>query len=905
MASESKTRLLRDAEKYVLQGKISNAINEYLKVVREDPEDVLVLNTIGDLHLRMGRTAEANRLFHQVAENYSRNNFLLKAIAVYRKILSSDLQNPDLNNTIASLYARQGMNVDARIQYLRIAEMCAAKGLQRECLDAYEKVIELDPMNSAVRLKLAGTYLEQGESERARLHMTGAARAQAKAGDFKAAMGSYRRALDLDPHDSEALKGYLEAALQAETAAPALEYLAQSGNELPEHIDIKELAGRAYLSIGDVKNALRCFESVLADDDTRFDNYLSVSRHLLESGDIDGAAQCLEPIVPIVISQREPHRLVHIYEEILDLQPSHVASLQKLAEIYSALNDTVQYLKKLDTLVACHAQGERPEEALACLARILQVRPGSHEHLKLHQEIYSQAYPGQPYDAPVRFVGEPPRDTRALVEVSPAAADGGEGGSNPTLIEIDLLLNYGMKEKALQHLLELETRDPYDKQVRLRLMAIYRENEQYAEAAKQCLLSAALHRRSGKEESADRLIAEAKKYAPELIDPYFDLVAFAEKHHIKMREPRSRQHLIPADATSGVEFDLSGDLSEIFFRNGESVSDLEAIETEVADTAGITEDLADAIPKRPRESLSDQLQEVDFYLRLGFIEEAQAKLAEMAKANPDHPEIASRYRQLGKDRDVRTTETSALPNAEEEPEVAADPFTLGGDLLLLQDAAESAGGFPDHCAPAIALGDGAQDAAAAEETGDAEEESAPALEDAQVQQAADLAAIAAEVGSNDMFTDLIDEVNTLTNQGIVREDFETHFSLGIAYREMQLMDEAIREFQAAIKTLDPAQSPHEIIQCCGMLSTCFLDKGMPRSAIRWCQTGLTMKGISAHERLALQYDVGVAHTLSGNNSSALECFNSVFGIDPAYRDVAQRMDDIKAGYVQPAPSDLT
>jgi tetratricopeptide (TPR) repeat protein len=166
-------------------------------------------------------------------------------------------------------------------------------------------------------------------------------------------------------------------------------------------------------------------------------------------------------------------------------------------------------------------------------------------------------------------------------------------------------------------------------------------------------------------------------------------------------------------------------------------------------------------------------------------------------------------------------------------------------------------------------------------------------------------ALGEETGVNEMFADLIDEVNALTDQEIAREDFETHFSLGIAYREMNLIDDAIKEFQGAIKALNPSKSPREAIQCCGMLSTCYLDKGMPRSAIRWCQTALSMPDISSHEKTALQYDMAVAHALAGENERALECFSDIFGIDPTYRDVAQRIDDLKAGHVQHAPPDLT
>jgi len=85
-----------------------------------------------------------------------------------------------------------------------------------------------------------------------------------------------------------------------------------------------------------------------------------------------------------------------------------------------------------------------------------------------------------------------------------------------------------------------------------------------------------------------------------------------------------------------------------------------------------------------------------------------------------------------------------------------------------------------------------------------------------------------------------------------------------------------------------------------MLSTCFLQKGMARSAIRWCRTGLSVKEISSHEAMALRYDMGTAHTRAGDTDQALECFGAIFGIDPSYRDVAQRIDELKSGLARHA-----
>ena len=108
------------------------AIGEYLKIVKLDPNDVLILNTIGDLYLRQKNISEANKYFSRVAENYVRNNFFLKAIAVYKKILSADPNNLEINATMASLYAKQGLSIDARNQYLKVAALLEKEGRSRE-----------------------------------------------------------------------------------------------------------------------------------------------------------------------------------------------------------------------------------------------------------------------------------------------------------------------------------------------------------------------------------------------------------------------------------------------------------------------------------------------------------------------------------------------------------------------------------------------------------------------------------------------------------------------------------------------------------------------------------------------------------------------------------------------------
>ena len=81
-----KAKVLQTAEKYVLQGKIQAAIDEYHKILKKDPKDLMTLNTVGDLYDRAGKREEAVKCFYELAEKYVEAGYVPRAIAVYKRI---------------------------------------------------------------------------------------------------------------------------------------------------------------------------------------------------------------------------------------------------------------------------------------------------------------------------------------------------------------------------------------------------------------------------------------------------------------------------------------------------------------------------------------------------------------------------------------------------------------------------------------------------------------------------------------------------------------------------------------------------------------------------------------------------------------------------------------------------
>jgi len=113
----NKAKVMQAAERFVLQGKISSAIAEYEKVIAHDPRDLTVLNTLGDLYARTGRSDGALHCFRKVAEAYAADGFALKAIAMYKKISKINPHSLECITKLGELYSLQGLFSEARAQY--------------------------------------------------------------------------------------------------------------------------------------------------------------------------------------------------------------------------------------------------------------------------------------------------------------------------------------------------------------------------------------------------------------------------------------------------------------------------------------------------------------------------------------------------------------------------------------------------------------------------------------------------------------------------------------------------------------------------------------------------------------------------------------------------------------------
>ncbi|MBI3933608.1 MAG: hypothetical protein HY316_02885, partial [Acidobacteria bacterium] len=84
-----------------------------------------------------------------------------------------------------------------------------------------------------------------------------------------------------------------------------------------------------------------------------------------------------------------------------------------------------------------------------------------------------------------------------------------------------------------------------------------------------------------------------------------------------------------------------------------------------------------------------------------------------------------------------------------------------------------------------------------------------------------------------------------------------------------------------------------VVQCCSLLATCFLEKGMPQLAAQWYQTAIHAPGVDAESSMALLYELAAAQETAGDRQAALKNFMEVYARNIDYRNVAERIRDLQ------------
>jgi len=132
------------------------------------------------------------------------------------------------------------------------------------------------------------------------------------------------------------------------------------------------------------------------------------------------------------------------------------------------------------------------------------------------------------------------------------------------------------------------------------------------------------------------------------------------------------------------------------------------------------------------------------------------------------------------------------------------------------------------------------------------------------------------------FHDMLARFKQGIDENIDETDFQSHYDLGVAFKEMGLLDEAIAELQKALRAPDGKLRTSE------MLGVCFFEKAAYGVAESILRRGLELPASGDQARLGILYWLGRALEEQGKKSDARDLYGRVFAVDIRFLDVEQR-----------------
>lgn len=138
------------------------------------------------------------------------------------------------------------------------------------------------------------------------------------------------------------------------------------------------------------------------------------------------------------------------------------------------------------------------------------------------------------------------------------------------------------------------------------------------------------------------------------------------------------------------------------------------------------------------------------------------------------------------------------------------------------------------------------------------------------------------------FQDMLRKFKQGVAQNVEEEDHESHYDLGVAYKEMGLLDEAIAEFQKALR------GAHLRVRTYEALGQCFLEKGQLPVALTILQRALAEPGVGDEQLVGVLYLLGYVSEGLKKPGEAKVYYERVFAVDIQFRDIGERLRVVEA-----------
>jgi tetratricopeptide (TPR) repeat protein len=828
-------KVLQSAQKYVEKKKYDRAIAEYQRVIQEDPHDARTLLKIGDLQARLQAFPEAIATYDRVGQYYSSQGFALKAIAVYKQIRELIKKHaPALADRyghivpkLAEIYTQLGLTSDALAAYDEVATRLQRGGRDREAIDVFRRMVELDPSNPLPHLRLAEACCRVQALDEAIELFWRAAELLLGLGRREDALKVVERILHfrVDTRFARvAAELYLERGSR-EDGLQALAKLQVCFQTDPRDLDTLGLLARAFQLIGQDGKALEVYKEMarLAREQGKGDLYKQLLKHLRQIAGDDEVVKSLESVRAPAPSSAPPTSSVPV-----SIADSMVDVIEEPTDRAVATTTLPPDIVVVDEQVDVAEEVAEPQSSFDARAHAKKaiVDADSFKRLRLYPKAIETLHIALEIE---------PRSLEIRAKLRELLIESGdrEGAITETVNLAALHLDRGEHPEAETLLREVVEVEP----THAAALAMLEQVTPVLEQAET----------TGTGTGRGRPVLDT--FDPDAPLPSYDLeeVGADQALHRGTTNTTGPKLLVVDEPFGQDERPLPS-----YAPSAERTGGFEEIVEEIS----VIEEPPPVQVGPDVEALEEALDEAEFFVARGLNEDARAILQEQLSKTPNHPLVLERLREveesIAASGSSQTIERSMLGAAASAPAVPA------------MDVAASLGALDHIDAPAESLA-------------------------------------SSEVTSSMVAVD-VDQVFEKFRAGVraqvVGADSATHYDLGVAYKEMGLVTEAIGEFEQA------ARDPHRECMCYAMIGLIYLEQNqLERSAESYVRA-LGAQSKTVEQEMNLYYDLGTVYEMKGQKADALYYFQKIARRDPGYRDVADRLNalDPSLQQVKPAPT---
>jgi len=459
-------RRVERAEKLLQKGKTADALEEYLLVLRDDPENDVVRQLSADLCLSLNRNTEAVRLLGELFERQVGGGDATRASLTYKKLARHG--SPTWQQKFRFGQLLEGSNKKLAVTTYEAALSDLGKlSKRKEGVEILDRIVALEPTQANL-LRAAETASELGNRKAAAAAYQKVALLAASEGGETAQW--YERAYQEDASDQGIALAYAKSLLaQGQTGAAIfiLEPQMKAGEVTPE---LRETYADALVASGRYADAEPLVWQLFEADPARVQQVIALVGSLLDADQHDAAVELARKLEQFQRRRGERRQFIAIMEDLTTAHRSSPQILEFLSELYNAANRESDYCQTLLKLFDLYCSTSEFEKSAECLDRAADVDPYEPGHAKRLEMLK-----GKIDDTRFRSIGARFSTASTAVEEPVREQEPTLGASTlqDLMLQAEILVQYGMRNKAVERLQRIQELFPREEEKNEDLQRLY------------------------------------------------------------------------------------------------------------------------------------------------------------------------------------------------------------------------------------------------------------------------------------------------------------------------------------------------------------------------------------------------------------------------------------------------